>query len=102
MSGGILAADANAACTARSYEVQLLGRRLAACADAAGAVLARFRQVELEGWQSPAGRAYRNTVALQAACLGRVRDRLHESSALVARHAQAVAASSTRTPNGGY
>jgi hypothetical protein len=56
-------------------------------------VLAGFREIQLLDWQSPAGRAYRNSVALQEVALGRARVRLEEALASVRRHGQAVGAS---------
>lgn len=101
MSGSITAADAND-CVSRSYEVQLLGWRMAACAQSLDAVMATFRHVQLADWESPAGRAYRTSVALQAAALGRARERLLVASEAVLRHAQGVAVSSGQAPGGGY
>ena len=95
MSGTLTAADA-AACASRTYEVQQLARRAAACAEQADAVLAGLGRLELQTWQSPAGRAYRNTLALQAASLRRARDGLLEAAAAVLAHAQHVALSSGR------
>ena len=90
------AADA-LACASRSYEVQQLAARVARCADEADAVLAALARLELQTWQSPAGRAYRLTLSLQAAALRRSRDALLEAVAVVGRHAQSVALSTGRT-----
>lgn len=95
MSGTLTAADA-AACSSRSYEVQQLASQVAGCAEQADSVLARLGRLELQAWQSPAGRAYRTTLALQAASLRRARDRLVEAAAVVRAHAQHVALSSGR------
>ena len=94
-AGAGLASDA-AACASRSYEVQQLAARVAACVDHADAVLAQLVRVELQGWQSPAGRAYRTSVSLQAAALARSRTALQEAVAAVLRHAQNVAVSPGR------
>lgn len=94
-AGHVLASDA-AACASRSYEVQQLAARVAACADDADAVLARLASVELRDWQSPAGRAYRTALSLQAASLRRSRTALQEAVSLVLRHAQNVVQSSGR------
>ena len=94
--GALLASDA-AACASRAYEVQQLAARVAACADNIDAVLARLASVELQNWQSPAGRAYRTALSLQAASLRRSRTALHEAIAVVLRHAQSVAQASGRT-----
>ena len=90
-SAGTFPASDAAACVSRSFEVQQLAARVAACADHTDAVLARMVLVELQGWQSPAGRAYRTAVSLQAASLRRGRATLREGVAAVLRHAQNVA-----------
>ncbi|MGO4490499.1 hypothetical protein AB4Y86_00195 [Arthrobacter sp. 2YAF22_2] len=95
MSGTLTAAEA-AACASRSYEVQQLAARMASCAEQAGAVLAGLVGLELQTWQSPAGRAYRTTVSLQAASLRRARGGLLDAAAAVQRHAQQVTLSSGR------
>jgi hypothetical protein len=89
MSTDVTAAEL-AACMSRDYEVQVLAGRVDACVARVDNVLASFRGIQLLDWQSPAGRAYRNSVALQEAALGRARDRLEEAKASVRRHAQAV------------
>jgi hypothetical protein len=91
----VLASDA-AACASRSFEVQQLAARVAACADHTDSVLAGLVRMELQGWQSPAGRAYRTAVSLQAAALRRNRAALQEAAAAVRRHAQNVAVSAGR------
>lgn len=60
-------------CASRSHEVQRLAWRLKACVDQADAVLMSLRRAQLDDWQSPAGRAYRTTLALQASALMRAR-----------------------------
>ena len=92
MSSDVTAADM-AACMSRGYEVQALAGRLEVCLGRVEDVLGRFREIQLLDWQSPAGRAYRNSVALQEVALARARVRLEEAVASVRRHAQAVAAS---------
>lgn len=92
---GVLASDA-AACASRSSEVQQLAARVAACADRADAVLAGLVSVELQSWQSPAGRAYRTAVSLQAASLRRSGAALQEAAAAVLLHARNVALSPGR------
>ncbi|MET1064318.1 MAG: hypothetical protein ABWX85_05050 [Arthrobacter sp.] len=91
----LLAADA-ASCASRGYEVQQLAARVAACAEQADAVLAQLVRLELQGWQSPAGRAYRTSLSLQAASLHRSRRALQDATAVVLRHAQNVVLSSGR------
>jgi hypothetical protein len=78
-------------CISRGAEVQQLGWRMTACADQADAVLAKLAQLQLDQWESPAGRAYRTTMALQAASLRSGRDALREAAAVALRHAQTVA-----------
>lgn len=95
MGGTLTAADATA-CASRSYEVQQLAARVASCAEQAGAVLGSLGRLELQSWQSPAGRAYRATVSLQAASLRRARDGLQGAATAVQRHAQHVTLSSGR------
>ena len=97
-AGALLASDASA-CASRSYEVQQLAARVASSADHADAALARLVSVELQSWQSPAGRAYRTSLSLQAASLRRSRTALQEAAAAVLRHAQNVALSSGRPGN---
>ena len=94
-AGTFLASDA-ATCASRSYEVQQLAARVAACASHSDAVLARLVSVELQSWQSPAGRAYRTALSLHAASLRRSRTTLEEAVAAVLRHAQNVALSPGR------
>ncbi|KQN89544.1 hypothetical protein ASE96_08245 [Arthrobacter sp. Leaf69] len=84
-----MASDA-AACASRGHEVQQLAARTAACVDHVDAVLARLVSVELQSWQSPAGRAYRTSLSLQAASLRRSRTALQEAVAAVLRHARNV------------
>jgi hypothetical protein len=76
----------------RACEVQHLASRVARCSDQVDTVLARIRDVQLLEWQSPAGRAYRNSVALQEAALGRARGQLVEAWLAVGRHARDIAA----------
>lgn len=77
----------------RAYEIQYLASRVARCAEQVETVLARIRDIQLLEWQSPAGRAYRNSVALQEVALGRACGRLTEARLAVGRHAREVAAS---------
>ncbi|HEY8702047.1 MAG TPA: hypothetical protein VIM08_13985 [Arthrobacter sp.] len=100
MGSDVAAADM-AACMSRSYEVQQLAAGVGVCLDRVETVLAGFRAIQLLDWQSPAGQAYRNSVALQEVALGRARGRLEDAVVAVNRHAQAVAASGG-TPAGRY
>lgn len=91
MGSDVAAADM-AACESRSYEVQRLAGRVDLCLGRVEKVLAGFREIQLLDWQSPAGRAYRNSVALQEVSLGRARGRMEDAVASVRRHSQAVGA----------
>jgi len=95
MSGTLTAAEATA-CASRNYEVQQLAARVTSCAEQATGALAELSRLELQGWQSPAGRAYRSTMALQAAALRRGRDGLQDATAVVLGHARNVTLSSGR------
>jgi hypothetical protein len=99
MSSGILGHDAAdaLACASRTYEVQQLAARVARCADDVDAVLAALARLELQTWQSPAGRAYRLALSLQAAGLRRSRDALTDAVAVVLRHALNVTLSAGLT-----
>ncbi|XAS64037.1 hypothetical protein VUN84_17425 [Micrococcaceae bacterium Sec5.8] len=94
-AGDVLASEA-AACASRSYEVQQLAARVAACADRTDAELARLSGVELQSWQSPAGRAYRASLSLHAASLRRGTAALQDAVAAVLRHGSNVALSSIK------
>lgn len=99
MSGDLMAADL-AAQLRRGYEVHYLAGRVAVCADRVARVVAGFREIQLLEWQSPAGRAYRDSVALQEIALSRARVAIEEAVAVVSRHAQVVA-STPAGPAGG-
>jgi uncharacterized protein YigE (DUF2233 family) len=92
MSTSVTAADA-AACSSRSFEVQLLAGRVEACAEQVADVQSRLSQLELMDWQSPAGRAYRSSLSLQAAALARAREAVLAASLAVRRHSVQVAES---------
>lgn len=72
----------------RASQVDQLADRMAACVVRAEEVLAGFRDIQLLQWESPAGRAYRDSVSLQAAVLRRSLESLVEAKAAVARHGQ--------------
>lgn len=101
MSSDLTIAD-QAALIARSNEVQHLAGRVGVCAGRVETVLARFREIQLLDWQSPAGRAYRNAVALQEVALWRALARLEDARFAVNRHAQEVGPSSGGSPVGQY
>lgn len=92
-SSGLTAAEAGA-CASRGYEIQQLAARVAACADRTDAALSQLVRLELQTWQSPAGRAYRTTLSLQAARLRRDRNMLEDAVPVVLRHARNVMVSS--------
>lgn len=96
MRSDVTAADM-AACMSRGSEVQQLAGRVDLCLGRAERVLGDFRQIQLLDWQSPAGRAYRNSIALQEVALGTARVRLEDALASVRRHANAVGASAGNT-----
>jgi hypothetical protein len=79
-----------AAALSRGSEVQQLAARVTGCTGRVERVLSGFRQIQLLDWQSPAGRAYRNSVALQEVALGRARDRLQHAVSAVESHARAI------------
>lgn len=82
-----------AARMAREYEVRHLAARVDACLGRVERVLAGFREIQLLNWQSPAGQAYRHSVALQEVALGRARVRLEDARSAVTRCAQDVGSS---------
>ncbi|HEY1158030.1 MAG TPA: hypothetical protein VGE95_17300 [Arthrobacter sp.] len=84
-----------------SLEVQEVGRKVAQCSDSAEGVVAGFHDIQLLDWQSPAGQAYRDSVALQAVAVRRALDRIQEASAAVAAHARA-ALTSECSPDGRF
>ncbi|MDP9889211.1 MULTISPECIES: hypothetical protein [Pseudarthrobacter] len=69
-------------------QLQSLSGRLASCSAGVEKVLGGFQDIQMLDWQSPAGRAYRDAVAHQAASLRRALDRLEEAGRAVARRAQ--------------
>ena len=78
-----------------------LVNRLARCGARVEEALAHLRDIQMLEWQSPAGRAYRDTVGRQGAALRRAVDALEVARAAVARHAEdtmAAAASACRVP----
>ncbi len=91
----LTAGDA-AACTSRSHEVQELAARVSLCADHVDAALAHLARLELETWQSPAGRAYRTALSGHAAALRNSRNALQDAAAVVLRHARNVMLSPAR------
>ena len=101
MSASVTAADA-AACSSRRFEVHLLAERVQACAARLEEVLSRLSRLQLSDWQSPAGRAYRASVGLQAAALRRAGDQMDSAAASVQRHANSVSVSSPWTAGGGF
>lgn len=94
-NASLTAGDA-AACASRSSEVQELAARVARCADQVDVALARLARLELQTWQSPAGRAYRTALSVHAAALRSSRNALQDAAAVVLRHAGNVVLSSAR------
>ena len=92
MSTSVTAADA-AACSSRSFEVQLLAGRVEVCAEQVAAVQSRLSQLQLMDWQSPAGRAYRSSLSVQAVALAQAREAVLAASVAVRRHSVHVAGS---------
>jgi MarR-like DNA-binding transcriptional regulator SgrR of sgrS sRNA len=89
MSGDSVAAGL-AAQMGQGDDLEAAVRRLAGCCGRVEHVLARFREIQLLDWQSPAGRAYRNSIALQEVALARARVQLEDALAVVSRYAQDV------------
>ncbi|MGO4189545.1 hypothetical protein [Pseudarthrobacter sp. TAF60_1] len=90
MTGDSMAADL-AALLSRGYEVQGLAARVAACSDRVDRILGSFREIQLLEWQSPAGRAYRDSVALQEVQVGRARVLIEDALTAVNRYALELA-----------
>ena len=61
-------------CASRSHEVQRLAWRMQSCVDQVDTVLTSLRRAQVDDWLSPAGRAYRTTIALHASALMRARE----------------------------
>ncbi|WP_423182745.1 hypothetical protein [Arthrobacter sp. NyZ413] len=74
-------------------QVQQLARRAVVSADQVDAALAKLAQLQLEQWESPAGRAYRATLAVQSVSLRRGLDSLRDAAAATFQHAQDIASS---------
>lgn len=100
MSASITAADA-AACSSRSFDVQLLAGRVEACAEQVHAVQARLAQLQLMDWQSPAGLAYRSDLRALAVALRSAREGVMAASLALRRHSARVAGSALPA-TGGY
>jgi hypothetical protein len=100
MGASITAADA-AACSSRSFDVQLLAGRVESCAEQVHAVQARLAQLQLTDWQSPAGLAYRSNLRAQAVALGRAREGVLTASLALRRHSVHVAESALPAAGGG-
>jgi hypothetical protein len=99
-SAGIKAADA-AACSSRSFEVQLLAGQVETCAEQLEAVRARLSQLQLMQWHSPAGQAYRSSLRVQAIALSGAREGVLAAALALRRHSVHVAASALPA-TGGY
>ena len=90
-----------AACSSRSFEVQLLAGRVEACAEQIEAVQARLVQLQLMAWRSPAGLAYRSKLQVQAGAVGGAREKVLAAALALRRHAVHVAESALPAA-GGY
>lgn len=93
----------NGAADHLAAELLPLVGRLAWCGARVEEVQAGLTSIQLLDWQSPAGQAYRNTVARQATALRQVLDSLEEARTVVARHAQdriTAASLAVGNPNG--
>lgn len=71
-----------------SSEVQELAGRIAVCAARVEQVLAGIRNTQLLNWESPAGRAYRDALSVQAAALHSALGRLGDARQAVALRAR--------------
>lgn len=80
----------------RSGHLRLLAGRIGQCADEGDRIMAGLRQVQVLDWQSPAGRAYRNSLARHCDALWLAGHTLQAARAAVARHAEAVAEQESR------
>ncbi|MFJ4210611.1 hypothetical protein ACIPY2_19325 [Paenarthrobacter sp. NPDC089675] len=80
-------------CASRGHEVQRLAWRMKDCVDKADSVLLALRKAQLEGWRSPAGNAYRTTLAVHGSALRRARESLDSAAASVLRLSQDVGVS---------
>lgn len=99
MSASITAADA-AACSSRSFEVQLLAGKVETCAEQLDAVRARLSQLQLMRWQSPAGQAYRSSLRVQAIALSGAREEVLAAALALRRHSLHVGSSSLSAGGG--
>ncbi|WP_411374771.1 hypothetical protein ACLH0K_17400 [Arthrobacter sp. MPF02] len=72
----------------QAAEMYSLVARLESCGARVEEVVAGSRDIQLLDWQSPAGEAYRETVARQGVQLGQALDSIEEARIAVARHAQ--------------
>ncbi|WP_426300764.1 hypothetical protein [Arthrobacter sp. R-11] len=75
----------------QEVDARQLATRVARCADEADAALSQLGQVQMGQWQSAAGRAYRNVLAIRLVELRRARDALREASVMVMHQAAKVA-----------
>jgi len=85
---------------ARASQVEQLAGRVAYCIGRGEEVLAGFREIQMLDWESPAGRAYRDTVSLQSAALRRAIEALIEARAAVDRHARETFTAGCTYPGG--
>lgn len=76
--------------TVRGFEVGQLAARVDECGRRLDAIMTSFRNVQLLGWESPAGRAYRDFVAVQEVALRRAGDRTYEAALAVRLHSRST------------
>ncbi|MEE2523655.1 hypothetical protein V1639_13555 [Pseudarthrobacter sp. J75] len=86
----------------QSEQLRMLAGRIAQCADEGERIVARLQGIQLMDWQSPAGRAYRDSVGRQSDALRRAGHLLQAARSAVSRHAEAVAAAKSESAAGGF
>jgi len=84
-----------------SLEVKSVERKVEQCAGTVDEILDGFHAIQMVDWQSPAGRAYRDAVSLQAVAVRRAVERIRDAAAAVAAHATA-ALTSDCSPGGRF
>lgn len=80
----------------RADHLRLVAARIGQCADDSERILAGLHQVELMNWESPAGRACRDSLGRQHHALWLAGPQIRAAQAAVTRHAAAVADQESR------
>lgn len=80
----------------RADHLRLIAARIGQCADDSERILAGLRQVQLMTWESPAGRACRDSLVRQSHALWLAGPQIRAAQAAVSRHAAAVAEQESR------